>query len=83
MPARFIEKIGGREYGVEIMRSLGQTYQTTERNNEAIDAYAALLDMYPFYKDAPLIKQNIAETYFNLGDDSAAYRTRAELFQRL
>lgn len=78
---RFIEDIGGREYGVEIMRSLGQTYQTTERNNEAIDAYTALLDMYPLYKEAPLIKQNVSETYYNLGDDSAAYRTRDELFR--
>jgi tetratricopeptide (TPR) repeat protein len=78
---RFIEDIGGRDYGVEIMRSLGQTYQTTERYNSAIDAYAALLDMYPLYEEAPLIKQNVSETHFNLGDDSSAYRTRAELFQ--
>jgi tetratricopeptide (TPR) repeat protein len=63
------------------MRSLGQTYQTTERYNSAIDAYAALLDMYPLYEEAPLIKQNVSETHFNLGDDSSAYRTRAELFQ--
>ncbi len=78
---RFIEDIGGRKYGVEIMRALGQTYQTTERNSEAINAYTSLLDMYPFYKEAPLIKQNISETYFNLGDDSAAYRGRDELFR--
>ncbi len=78
---RFIESIGGRKFGVEIMRSLGQTYQSTERNNEAIHAYSALLDMYPYYKDAPLIKQNITETYFSLGDDTAAYRTRDELFR--
>ncbi len=78
---RFIENIGGRPFGVEIMRSLGQTYQTTERNNEAIQAYMALLDMYPYYKDAPMVKQNISNTYFNLGDDTAAYRTRDELFR--
>ncbi|MEE9117974.1 MAG: tetratricopeptide repeat protein, partial [Calditrichia bacterium] len=78
---RFIEDIGGREYGVEIMRSLGQTYQTTERNNEAIDAYTTLLDMYPLYKEAPLIKQNVSVTYYNLGNDSAAYYTRDELFR--
>jgi tetratricopeptide (TPR) repeat protein len=78
---RFIENIGGREYGVEIMRSLGQTYQTTERYNEAIDSYSALLDMYPLYEEAPLIKQNVSETWYNLGDDSAAYRARDELFR--
>jgi len=78
---RFIENIGGRKYGVEIMRSLGQTYQTTERYNSAIAAYSALLDMYPLYAEAPLIKQNVSETYFNLGDDSSAYRTRDELFR--
>jgi tetratricopeptide (TPR) repeat protein len=78
---RFIENIGGREYGVEIMRSLGQTYQTTERYNEAIDSYTSLLDMYPLYEEAPLIKQNVSETHYNLGDDSSAYRTRDELFR--
>ena len=78
---RFIEDIGGREYGVEIMRSLGQTYQTTERYSSAIDAYTELLDMYPLYEEAPQIKQNVAQTYYELGDDSAAYRTRNELFR--
>lgn len=77
----FIENIGGREYGVDIMRALGETYQNIEKNDQAISAYAALLEMYPFYEEAPLIKQNIAQTYYNLGRDDDEYRTRYELFR--
>jgi tetratricopeptide (TPR) repeat protein len=63
------------------MRALGETYQTVEKNDQAIEAYAALLEMYPLYEEAPLIKQNIAQTYYNLGRDDDEYRTRYELFQ--
>ena len=78
---RFIERTGGREYGVDIMRALGQTYQKIEKNDRAIDAYTALLDMYPKYEEAPLIKRKIAETYYALGRDDQEYKTRAELFR--
>jgi len=78
---KFIERIGGREYGVDIMRALGETYQTIEKNDQAISAYDVLLDMYPMYQEAPLIKQKIAETFYNLGRDNDEYRTRYELFR--
>ena len=78
---KFIEKSGNREYGVDIMRALGETYQTIEKNNRAIDAYAALLEMYPLYEEAPLIKQKVATTYYNLGHDDLEYQTRYELFK--
>jgi tetratricopeptide (TPR) repeat protein len=78
---KFIERTGGREYGVDIMRALGQTYQKIEKNDRAIDAYTALLEMYPKYEEAPLIKRKIAETYYALGRDDQEYKTRAELFR--
>ena len=77
----FIERIGGREYGVEIMRALGETYQKIENNKHALDAYAALLEMYPYYEEAPMVKQKISDTYFSLGRDEEQYRTRYELFE--
>jgi len=78
---RFIEKTGNREYGVDIMRALGQTYQKIERNERAIDAYSALLEMYPMYEEAPLVKRKVADTYYALGKDNLEYNTRFELFQ--
>jgi tetratricopeptide (TPR) repeat protein len=78
---RFIEKIGGRTYGVEVMRALGQTYQKIENNQQALRAYEALIDMYPFYEEAPMIKQKIGDTYFSLGQDAEQYRIRYELFK--
>ena len=77
----FIERIGGREYGVEIMRALGETYQKVEKNDRAIDAYTALIDMYPLYEEAPLVKRKIAETYYALGQDDLEYKTRYEMFR--
>ena len=77
----FIERIGGREYGVEIMRAIGQTFQAIEKNDKAIEAYLSLLDMYPFYYEAPVVKQKIADTYYALGKDEDDYRTRYELFR--
>jgi tetratricopeptide (TPR) repeat protein len=79
---RFIESIGGREYGVDIMRALGETYQTIEQNDRAIDAYTTLLEMYPTYEEAPLIQQKIAQTYYNLGQDDLEYAARYELFNK-
>lgn len=77
---KFIERIGGREYGVEIMRALGETYQKIESYDKAITAYENLLEMYPKYEEAPLITQKVAETYYEMGLDEKEYQTRANLF---
>ncbi|MCK5032455.1 MAG: tetratricopeptide repeat protein, partial [Calditrichia bacterium] len=77
---RFIENIGGRDFGVEIMRALGETYQKVENYETAISAYTNLLDMYPNYAEAPLVTQKVAETYFDMGRDDDEYRTRQSLF---
>jgi TolA-binding protein len=79
---RFIEKIGGRQYGVDIMRALGETYQRVENNERAIEAYTNLLDMYPYYEEAPLIQKKVADTYYAMGMDQREYNTRYDLFQR-
>ena len=78
---RFIEKIGGRPYGVEIMRALGETHQKVENNERALEAYETLLDMYPLYEEAPLIAQKVADTYFSMGNDEMEYQTRYNLFK--
>jgi TolA-binding protein len=78
---RFIEKIGGRPYGVEIMRALGETHQKVENNDRALEAYETLLDMYPLYEEAPLIAQKVADTYFAKGNDELEYQTRYNLFK--
>jgi cellulose synthase operon protein C len=77
---KFIERSGKNKFGVDIMRALGETYQKIEKNDNAINAYTNLLEMYPLYEEAPLIKQKIATTYFNLGKDDLEYQTRYELF---
>jgi tetratricopeptide (TPR) repeat protein len=77
---KFIENIGGRDYGVEIMRALGETYQKVENFDNAVLAYTNLLDMYPKYVEAPLVTQKIAESYYDMGRDQDEYNTRQLLF---
>ncbi len=77
---KFIERIGGRDYGVEIMRALGETYQKVENYERAISAYENLLDMYPKYEEAPLVTQKVAETYYDMGQDHKEYQTRENLY---
>jgi len=81
MARRLIRRIGDRPYGSEIMRAIGQTYQKIDENDKAIYAYENLLEMYPYYRYAPQIQQNIVESLFNLGRDNDSYNARMALFE--
>lgn len=76
-----IERIGGRDYGVEIMRAIGQTYQRIDEQNKAIYAFNNLLEMYPTYEQAPLIQQRVVDGLYALGQDEDAYMARETLYQ--
>lgn len=77
---RMIERIGGREYGVEIMRAIGRTFQRIDEQEKAIYAFNNLLDMYPMYEEAALIQQRVVEGLYALGRDSEAYEARERLY---
>jgi len=79
---RVLERLGGREYGPEIMQSIGQTYQRIDEQDKAIYAFRTLQEMYPDFKFAPQIQQNIVNAYYALAKDQDAYRAREELVQR-
>ncbi len=77
---RMLEKLGNKDYGVDVMRAIGKTYQKIDENEKAIYAYRNLLDMYPDYFDAPEIKKNIVDMLYTLGKDQEAYAERKELY---
>ncbi len=79
---RMLERLGDKEYGVEIMRAIGQTYEQIDENTKAIYAFRNLLDMYPYYREAPVIQDKISKAVFAAGDDQGAYRERAVLFEK-
>ncbi len=79
--ARYLEKIGGREYGFDILKKIGDSYMDVkEEYEQAITSFNVLLRMYPFHKDAPMIQARIAEAYRLLDDDANTYFMRKKLF---
>ncbi len=80
--AKYLEEIGGREYGFDILKKMGDAYlEVKEEYEMAVQAYDTILRMYPFAKDAPLIQAKIAEAYRKMGNDQKTYLARKELFQ--
>ncbi|MCB0284333.1 MAG: tetratricopeptide repeat protein [Calditrichaeota bacterium] len=77
---KLIEKIYDKPYSVEIMRAIGQTYQKIDEQNKAIYAFSTLLDLYPNYKEAPLMQDYIAKAVFSQGNDAGAYEERKKLY---
>jgi len=79
---KILERIGGRSYGPQIMKSIGTTFQKVDEDAKAVYAYRTLLDMYPDYKEAPLIQQNIVTALYALGKDQQAYNERKVLYTK-
>lgn len=75
-----INRIGGREYGPEIMQAIGQTFQKIDEQDKAIYAFDNLLEMYPTYDQNPAIQQKIVDAHYALGRDDQAYQTRTVLY---
>lgn len=79
---KILKKIGDPEYGPEIVQAIGQTYQKIDEQEKAIYAFRTLLQMYPNFKRAPQVQQNIVNALFSLGRDGEAYLAREELHQK-
>lgn len=73
-------RLAGKPYAVEIMRSIGQTYQKIDEQEKSIYAFSNLLEMFPNYKEAPLMQDYIAKAVFARGDDFGAYNEREKLY---
>ena len=74
-------KLAGKKYAVEIMRSIGETFQKIDEQQKAIYAFSNLLEMYPNYKEAPLMQDFIAKAVFASGNDAGAYSEREKLYK--
>ncbi|WP_169833719.1 tetratricopeptide repeat protein [Caldithrix abyssi] len=80
--AELLQKIGDREYGPEIFKAMGETYERIDEGEKAIVAYTKLLEMYPYYENAPEIQQHIVDVLYQMGKDEEAYQARLELFEK-
>ena len=76
----YLNRIGGRNYGVEILKKIGDVYMyEKELYDEAIEAYHTLLKMYPDHEEAPEIQEKIVTSYRYMRDDMMAYVSRDKL----
>jgi len=76
----YLNRIGGRNYGVEILKKIGDVYMyEKELYEEAIEAYHTLLKMYPDHEEAPEIQDKIVASYRYMRDDMMAYVSRDKL----
>lgn len=79
--AEFIESIGGRDYGHEILMKIGDVYKDEKEEYEtAIETYGVLLRMYPEHPVAPDVQWKIVECFRHMKDDMRAYLARDKLF---
>ncbi|NIR51377.1 tetratricopeptide repeat protein, partial [candidate division KSB1 bacterium] len=81
--AEYFKNIGGRDYGFQVLKKIGDAYMDVKEEYEnAIETFQTLLAMYPDSPEAPRIQARIAEGYRQLEDERMAYLRRAELFQK-
>ena len=79
--AEYLKQVGGRQYGIDILRKIGDVYMNVkEEYDKAVQAYRLLLRMYPFAPEAPLARARIAECFRALDEERLAYAQRDSLF---
>jgi TolA-binding protein len=80
--AEYLNRVGGRQYGLDILRKIGDAYMNVkEEYDKAVEAYRILLRMYPYAAEAPVVRAKIAEAFRALGEEQMAYIQRDSLFQ--
>jgi TolA-binding protein len=79
--AEYLHSVGGRQYGIDILRKIGDVYMNVkEEHDKAIGAYRLLLRMYPYAPEAPVVRAKIAECYRALDAEQMAYIQRDSLY---
>ena len=79
--ANYIQEIGGRNYGGDVLKRIGDAYfNEKEDYTNAIVTYNTLLRLYPDSPIAPSIQNKIVTCYRRLENQPMAYLARDLLF---
>ena len=77
----YLNSIGGRDYGIEILKKIGDVYKNEKEDyKNAINTYNLLLKLYPDNDEAPAIQEKIVESFRMMRDDMMAYLSRDKLY---
>jgi TolA-binding protein len=80
---RFMAEVGGDEYSIRVLRSLGEVLVHQGRFDEAVESFRMLLDRFPLDPSGPSFQLKIIEAHDRHGrvEDALSERTRlAERF---
>ncbi|MGQ9559054.1 MAG: tetratricopeptide repeat protein [Candidatus Oleimicrobiaceae bacterium] len=75
----FFEKKQGREYPIQVFLRMADIYNARNAYDEAIETYRTMLEVFPFYHDAPVLYRRIVETYERAGEEEKANQAREVL----
>jgi len=76
---RFMEQVGGEEYSIKVLRSLGDVFFRQARYKKAIDSYRILVERFPLAVDAPEHRVRIAEAFERAGMIDKALAERRQI----
>lgn len=79
--SRYLEKLNLPEFGVDVLSHMGYLYAKIVDYPNSIRAYQKLLEEYPEYTHAPLIRKKIADVYLEARQYEQAYQEREKLFE--
>lgn len=80
---QFLVPLKDKDYSLPIFLKMGELYQKRNYYPEAIATYKALLEIYPYYKEAPDIYKKIIDNYEMDGKEEEANKAREELVANL
>jgi len=72
-----------KDYTLPILLTMSELYEKRNYYPEAIETYKVILDIYPYYKDAPDIYQKIVNNYELNEDIDGANQIRNELVEKI
>ncbi|NMB75074.1 MAG: tetratricopeptide repeat protein [Myxococcales bacterium] len=79
---RFMGQVGGEDYSIRVLRSLGEVFLRQARFDEAVDAFRSLVDNFPLADDGPEHQARVVEALERRGRIEESLRERRRLAER-
>jgi cellulose synthase operon protein C len=68
-------------FSIDVLKKMGEIYKKRNFYKDAINTYQLLLELYPFYTEAPLIQKEIIQCFENDMDEIHAAKAKDDFVQ--
>jgi len=75
----FLQKKQGQEYPIQVFLRMAEIYNARNAYDDAVETYRTMLEVFPFYHDAPVLYKRIVETYERADEQEKANEAREVL----